>query len=188
MSHQTPAPAKDTARVALVAGIALTALLLVGVGAVALVLALGGDDGGEKDDDTASSQTPEDAMRGFIEATNDGDCEILVLHPITDLDSIEDCEAELDDARDDAEDAGYDFDTFALEIDDLKVASETDAEATIAMEVTQTYELDGEPEEYSASYEYVLEKDGDTWLVLEVDVDADPVEDPDSDDRSADED
>ena len=183
MSHQTPAPARDITRVALVVGIALTALLLVGVGVAALVLALGGggdDDGGgggEKDDDTTSSQTPEDAMRGFIEATNDGDCEVLVLHPITDLDSIEDCETELDDARDDAEDAGYDFDTFALEIDDLEVASETEAEATIAMEVTQTFELDGEPEEYSATYEYVLEKDGDTWIVLEVDVDADPVED-----------
>lgn len=180
MSHQTPAPAKDTTRVALVVGIALTALLLVGVGVAALVLALGGGDGdGDKDDDTTSSQAPEDAMRGFIEATNDGDCEVLVLHPITDLDSIEDCETELDDARDDAEDAGYDFDTFTLEIDDLEVASETDAEATIAMEVTQSYELDGEPDDYTATYEYVLEKDGDTWLVLEVDVDvdADPIED-----------
>ena len=75
-----------------------------------------------------------------------------------------------------------------IRVQSMTSTDTADAEATIAMEVTQTYELDGEPEEYSATYEYVLEKDGDTWLVLEVDVDADPVEDPDSDDRSADED
>ncbi|MEG9226264.1 hypothetical protein [Aeromicrobium sp. Sec7.5] len=183
MSHQTPTPTKDTTRIALVVGIALTALLLVGVGVVALVLALGGGDG-EKDDDTSAGQTPEDAMRGFIQATNDADCEVLVLHPVTDLDSVEDCESELDDARDEADEGGYDFDSFTLEVDDLEVASETDTEATITIEATQTFELDGDPEEYSATYTYELEKDGDSWLVTDVETEGVDAPEP----RSTDED
>lgn len=189
MTHPTPGQPRDTTRTALIIGIALSAVLLIGVGVVALVLGLSGgsDEKDGKDDTATSSQTPEDALRDFVQATNDGDCEVLVLHPITDLDSVEDCESELDDARDEADEAGYDFDSFALEIDDLEVASETDTEATITMEATQTYELDGDPEEYSASYDYELEKDGDTWIVVAVDTDTDSVEAPSSEPSDDDE-
>ena len=181
MTHPTPGQPKDTTRTALIIGIAVSVVLLIGVGVVALVLGLsGGSDekDGKKDDTTTSSQTPEDAMRAFVEATNDGDCEILVLHPVADVDSVEDCESKLDDARDDAEDVGYDFDSFALEIDDLEVTSESDSEASIALEVTQSYELDGDAETYETTFEYELEKDGGTWIV--VDVETDKIEVPDS--------
>ena len=185
MTPHPSTPHRDGSRTALIAGIVVTALLLVGVGVTALVLGLSGgsdDQDGKKDDDTpAAGQTPEDAMREFVQATNDGDCEVLALHPITDLDSVEDCESELDDTRDQAEEQGYDYDSFAFEIDDLEVTSESDTEATITVETTQSYELDGEAEEYSDTYDYELEKDGDSWLVVDVDIDS--VEAPSSDDE-----
>lgn len=178
MSH--PAPPRDTTRIALILGIALSALLLTGLGVTALVLALGDDSGsddGDKDGPT-SSQTPEEALREFVEATNGADCEVLADHPITDVESVQDCEDDVEKAREEAEAAGYDFDSFALEIDDLEVTSESGSDAVVTIDITQTYELDGDPEEYSATYAYDLEKDGDRWLVTDVDTDAVDVPDP----------
>lgn len=171
MSH--PTPPRDTTRVALILGIALSALLLAGVGVTALVLALGGDDSEPGDGGgpaPASAQTPEDAMREFVDATNGADCEVLVDHPITDVESVQDCEDEIEKARETAEAQGYDFDSFALEIDDLEVVSESDTDAVVTIDVTQKFDLDGESDEYSATYVYDLEKDGDRWIVTDVDI------------------
>ena len=180
MTPHPSTPHRDGSRTALIAGIVVTALLLVGVGVTALVLGLsgGGDDqDGKKDDDTtAAGQTPEDAMREFVDATNEVDCELLADHPITGSDSVQDCEDTVEKARDDAETHGFDFDSFTLSIDDLEVVSESDTEAIVVVDVTQGFTVDGEADEFSDTYEYELEKDGDRWLVVEADVDiADPV-------------
>ena len=146
MTPHPSTPHRDGSRTALIAGIVVTALLLVGVGVTALVLGLsgGGDDqDGKKDDDTtAAGQTPEEAMREFVDATNEVDCELLADHPITGSDSVQDCEDTVEKARDDAETHGFDFDSFTLSIDDLEVVSESDTEAIVVVDVTQGFTVD----------------------------------------------
>ena len=178
MTIHTPSPRRDSTRTALIIGIALAAVLLLGVGITALLLGLSGASGDQddQDDDTTSSQTPEAALEEFVQATNAGDCEVLTTHPITDLDTVEDCEDTLDDARETAEDEGYDYESFALEIDDLEVVDQDDRDATVSVDVTQSYDLDGESETYEDTYVYELEKDGDRWLVVDL---TSEVSDPD---------
>ncbi|MCK5891136.1 hypothetical protein [Aeromicrobium sp.] len=121
-------------------------------------------------------QAPDVALESFVEAPNAEDCEVLIAHPITDLDTVKDCEDALDDAREAAEDQGYDDESFALEIDDLEIVEHDDREATVSVDVTQSYDVDGEAEQYEHTSVYELEKDSNRWLVVDLSSDvSDPV-------------
>ncbi|GAA1727847.1 hypothetical protein [Aeromicrobium alkaliterrae] len=187
MTIQVPPPApstpsaRDGGKVALVAAIVVSALLLVGVAATALVLALGGSEangdgnGNGNGGSAPAAQSPEEAVREFLDASNDLDCTVLAEHPITDFRSVETCEEQVEEAREQAEDSDLDFDSFAVEVDDLEVTSEDDDIATVLVEMTHTYAVAGEDTSYSTTSEFELERDGDRWVVVQdVHENADP--------------
>ncbi len=156
-------PPQGGSKVPLLVGIAIAALLVVGGGVTALVLVLSG------------SQSPEDAVSELYDATIEADCEVLVTHPVTELDSVEECEDQETAAREAAEEQGDDYDSFDIEVERIDVIDESDDGAVLLVDVVQNYTADGEDETNEFTLEYQLLKDGDRWAVVtEKDVTSDP--------------
>ena len=153
-----PAPQEPSrpggSKVPLVVAIAITGLLLVGVGVTALVLALTGP------------QSPEDGVRELVEATVSGDCEVLVTHPVTQLESVAECEKQIAEGREAAEDADEDYDSFTLEVERIDVLDESEDDAVLLVDLAQSYTVDGEEQTEDFTREYTLTEDDGHWYVV----------------------
>ena len=58
----------------------------------------------------------------------------------------------------------------------VEATNAEDREATVSVDVTQSYDVDGEAEQYEHTSVYELEKDSDRWLVVDLSSDvSDPV-------------
>ncbi|WP_229051264.1 ARC6/PARC6 family protein [Aeromicrobium sp. Leaf350] len=177
-----PPPARDRGRVGLVVAVVALAIVLVAGGVTTLVLVLGGSSG------TSDFGTPEEATRGYIEATNDGDCEAMAVHPVSGFDSTSECEDFRQEAKENDEDeAEVDLNSFV--IDELEVTSESDDEATVHLESSIDITVDGETTIGHSSVDYTVSHGDEGWIVTDLEPDyGDDGTDEDSDQDDSDRD
>lgn len=140
--------------VGLIIGIVGGLVALLAVLAVVLVIVLTGSGSGK----------PDDAVRAYMNATIDGDCEELVTHPIDGYDDVEECEDDIADSREAREDAG--IEEYELTIESTEVTDEADDEATVDVAARIDYVQDGDDEtdEFELTFRVVKNDDGD-WVV-----------------------
>ncbi|GAA1727855.1 hypothetical protein [Aeromicrobium alkaliterrae] len=127
---------------------------------------------GRADDATPPTAAPsaEDAMLAYVRASNLGDCEALVMHPIARFPDATACAEAMRRSQEQAEAQGYEVDPLAVDVtvEHLEVLSETGLVAVVRLELSQKVtQLDGDVTYPRHTGDYSLVLLGGRWLVTD---------------------